>query len=58
MVELIDTEIGDVTEAKDKNGKTGAYLAAFNGKDQVVNSRRQSILYYAIIIVSSSSNTK
>ena len=36
MVELIDTEIGDVTEAKDKNGKTGAYLAAFNGKDQVV----------------------
>ena len=45
MVELIDTEIGDVTEAKDKNGKTGAYLAAFNGKDQVVNSRRLSIYY-------------
>ena len=37
----------NVDESKDKNGKTGAYLAAFNGKDQVVNSRRQSILYYA-----------
>ena len=37
MVELIDTEVGNVNEAKDKNGNTGAYLAALNGRDQIVS---------------------